>query len=360
MKSKMQNSQFARWFLIAAAFIFCSAFVQHYVEKRRVDAKLTWAEPQEKEALEVGFLALGGFRGLLVDVLWIKAQTAMASQRFYELKLLCDLIQKLQPTFTQVHSFQAHQMMYNMADKSEGAQDKWYWIQSGLAALERGLERTKQNYQLWFELGFRYFDRLGDIKIRECKEYRVRELPNIDLLTEDQRVSVFSKPKDWESGKARPDEYMRFAAYYFWKSIQTRTEVNPLRTERMYGQCLDRLGHWRAIKPVGEWTKWDDGGAEDWYVDLLHRYSEPEQDPGKTVPELLRWLMYEQMTYYTGLAQSARNAGKKDEVAENERLANDAYKRYCEYLPGDKLTMQESLKRYADHQAWLARITTAP
>lgn len=350
-----QSGKWKRWLLIAAVFFFCSAFVQNHVERRRLEAKLTWADPEDKEALEVGFLALGGFRGLLVDVLWIKAQTAMANQRYYELKLLCDLIQKLQPTFTQVHSFQAHQMMYNLADKSDTCEDKWYWIQSGFAALERGIERNKQNYQLWFELGFRYFDRLSDLKMKDCKELRVKELPNIDLLDEDQRCSIFSKPKSWEPGKARVDEYLRLAAYYFWKSVQTNTEPHAIRTERMYGQCLDRLGHWRALKPVSEWKTWDEGGAEEWYVDLLHRYSKPELDPGRTVPELLRWLMYEQIVFNLAQAKGAKAAGQLGQAADFDRLADDAYRRYVRYLPDDKLTMEQALKKYNDHQEWLKK-----
>jgi hypothetical protein len=37
------------------------------------------------------------------------------------------------------------------------------------------------------------------------------------------------------------------------------------------------------------------------------------------------------------------------------RQAKEVYLRYCEYLPGDKLTMQEAFKKYYDHQDWVKK-----
>jgi hypothetical protein len=321
--------------------------MQQRVEQRRVEAHLTWADPQDKEALEIGFMALGGFRGLLADILWFKAQTQQESAQYYNLKLMCELIQKLQPTFTQIHSFQAHNMGYNLANRAESCEDKWFWIVSGIATLERGVERTRQNFSMWFELGWMYFDRLGDEKMGECAALRNRELPNFDELSEEQYDGVFSKPRTWTPGHARPNEQYRFAAYYFWKSIQTRTEMdwtgaqNSIRTERNYGLCLQRLGMWHTTKPVEEWKKWNDGGAEAWYADLRRR------NPNDTSTEqLLRWCLYEEIVFYADKTRSAAIAGNVPDAATNKKSTEDAYQRFKNYYPEEKMTIADVIKEF--------------
>ena len=314
---------------------------QNFVERRRLEANLTWADPQDKEALEIGFMALGGFRGLLADVLWFKAQTQQDSAQYYNLKLMCELIQKLQPTFTQVHAFQGHNMAYNLAEKAETGEDKWFWIVSGISTLEKGLERTRQNYRIWFELGWIYFDRLGD-KLAECRSIRDRELPRIDDLSDEQIDGVFSRPRTWTPGHARPNENYRFAAYYFWQSWKTNTELdwtgsqNSILTERIYGECLEHLGMWFTAKPVNEWKKWSDGGAEPWYVDVRRR-----NPRDATAQQLLRWLMYEEIVKYN--------------TDGNKQGAEDAYGRFKLYFPGDTMTIADIIKTWNEQEEKVKR-----
>src|SRR5262249_50667664 len=135
-----------RLLLIGIAALALSLFAQRFVERRRVESNLVWTDPENKQTLEAGMMALGGFRGILADVLWVRAISQQESGRYYELKLICDTIQQLQPTFTNIHAYQARNMAYNLAARTETCEDKWYWIRSGLETLERGLERNKRNY----------------------------------------------------------------------------------------------------------------------------------------------------------------------------------------------------------------------
>ena len=49
-------------------------------------------------------MALGGFRGLLADILWIRAISLQEQGKYFELVQLADWIQKLQPKFAGVSS----------------------------------------------------------------------------------------------------------------------------------------------------------------------------------------------------------------------------------------------------------------
>jgi len=335
-----------RWMVVAAVALVLAVGVQRQVEQGRVKHNLTWTGGEGKEALEVGLMALGGFRGILADVLWIRAIRHQDSHRYYELKLLCDLIQKLQPTFTQVHAFQAYNMSYNLAYRADTGEDKWFWIRSGLASLERGLKRNERNYALWFELGYQYFDRLGDQKMGEHAHIRDAEMPRIDDLTEEQLKVVWLEPENWTKGRARPQENLRFASYYFWKAMETGTDPVPIRTERQFGQCIERLGHWASKKPAGERKRWDDWGAEDWWVELIRRNNERGWIHEDTVPTNLRFCMYQQMDFFERKARQAQERGDATEAASYQKRADDAFARFQKYFPDDKRSQNELLTLY--------------
>jgi len=345
LRRAWRQPSYTLWMCLALLFMAGSGTVQRFVEKRRVEENLTWTDPQNKDALEIGFLAMGGFRGLLADILWVRATRLQDSARYYELKLLCDLIQKLQPTFTTVHAFQAFNMSYNLARRSTTCEDKFYWIRSGISTLERGLERNKRNYSLWFELGFQYMDRLGDVKMEHCKDVRQAELANIDDLNEAQREKVFSD-KTWTAGRARKDEHLRWAAYYYYKATQCAGDPLPLRTERLYGHCIDALGQWYpSRKPEGQRETWEDWGSEDWWVELRRRNKIREMDDDTTVPENLRWCMYQQMDFYEKKAATLAAAGDP-EGETYMRRAQDAERRFRKYFPEEKKSTEELMAAF--------------
>ena len=61
--------------------------------------KLTLAPPTQNMPPAVAFttVALGGFRGILADVLWMRAGSLQDEGRYFELVQLSDWIAKLQP-----------------------------------------------------------------------------------------------------------------------------------------------------------------------------------------------------------------------------------------------------------------------
>src|SRR6476659_5457392 len=55
-------------------------------------------------------VALGGFRGVIANALWIRANELQQDGKFFEMVQLADWITKMQPTFTQVWTVQAWNM----------------------------------------------------------------------------------------------------------------------------------------------------------------------------------------------------------------------------------------------------------
>ncbi|HYF50562.1 MAG TPA: hypothetical protein VEJ63_14215 [Planctomycetota bacterium] len=342
----------ASWLSVAFAVMLTSACVQRHVEARRVEENLTWMDPRKKDALETSLMALGGFRGLLADVLWMRATRLQESSRYYELKLLCDFIQKLQPTFTTVHAFQAHNMAYNLARRSMSCEDKWYWIASGIATLEKGLERNQRHYGMWFELGWMYLDRLGDIKMGECAYVRQQELPRIDDLSDEERKRAFVDPKA-PKGRARKDENLRWAAWCFYNATLATGDPVPLRSERVFGNCLDRLGHWNSAKPPGERTRWEDWGSEDWWLEVRRRNRARGAGDELAVEQNLRWCMFQQISYFEAQAQRMKDPEQAKSWADR---ASDAAKRFYLYFPEEKRTMPVLIKEFREREEQLRKL----
>ena len=336
------------WMIVALLALIGSGIVQRHVESRRQQEALTWTE-KDKDALEVGFMALGGFRGVLADILWIRAIGHQDKKNYYELKLICDMILKLQPTFTGVHAFQAYNMSYNLAYRAETCEDKWYWIRAGISMLEKGLERNSKNYNLWFELGYQYFDRLGNIKMGDCASYRDRQLPLLKDLSEDDRMHVFLGEQKWKPG-APPNEHLRYAAYYFWKAMKTGNDPVPIRTERQFGQCIEHLGHWYSANKKPEDRDWFEWSAEDWWVELIRRNKERGDADNETVPTNLRFSVYIQMDYYEVHAAGLRAKGDVAGAEKDELSARNAYTRYQKYFPENKKSLAELLAYYRDYR----------
>ncbi len=95
-----------------------------------------------------GTLMLGGFRGLACDLLWIRADSARQSKRFYESLALYRTISRIQPRFEEVWTYLAWDMAYNIGSDVEDKGEKWSWMLAGLDADAEGCRRNPQSEKL--------------------------------------------------------------------------------------------------------------------------------------------------------------------------------------------------------------------
>jgi hypothetical protein len=138
--------------------------LQERINRLRVEEKLVEAEIFEATTPgDVwGTLLLGGFRGIAVNILWVRAMRLQWIEKDYlELVALYEIIQTLQPRFDIVWSFSSWNMAYNIAIQVDTVEEKWKWVQAGISDLEEGIKRNPGSFILPFELGWFYFDRIG-------------------------------------------------------------------------------------------------------------------------------------------------------------------------------------------------------
>jgi len=107
-------------------------------------------------------VALGGFRGLIANALWIRANDLQQDGKYFEMVQLADWITKLEPSLTQVWTVQAWNMAYNISVKFPNKYDRWRWVQRGIELLrDEGLRYNPREALMYRELAWFFQHKMG-------------------------------------------------------------------------------------------------------------------------------------------------------------------------------------------------------
>jgi hypothetical protein len=150
--------------LLAAALVFGSGQMQKSLNRDRDALGLTHMAVLDNAPPVLAFttVALGGFRGLISNLLWIRANDLQQDDKFFEAAQLADWITKLEPTFTQVWLFQAWNMAYNISVKFKDFPDRWRWVERGIELLrDDGLRYNPNSILIYRELGWFFQHKMG-------------------------------------------------------------------------------------------------------------------------------------------------------------------------------------------------------
>src|SRR5687767_972493 len=150
--------------LVAVMFLLSVGLSQRYLNRQRDALGLTRVAPLENAPPVLAFttVALGGFRGLIANALWIRANDLQESDKFFEMVQLSDWITKLEPHFVQVWMIQAWNMAYNISVKFNSPEDRWRWVQRGIELLrDEALRYNPDETLLYRELGWFFQHKMG-------------------------------------------------------------------------------------------------------------------------------------------------------------------------------------------------------
>src|SRR5438046_9690706 len=150
--------------LCAVALLFGVARVQSSLNRERDRLDLTRVQPLENAPPVLAFttVALGGFRGLISNALWIRATDLQDDDKFFEMAQLADWITKLEPNFVQVWLVQAWNMAYNISVKFKDFPDRWRWVKRGMELLrDEGLRYNPNEPLIYRELGWIFQHKMG-------------------------------------------------------------------------------------------------------------------------------------------------------------------------------------------------------
>jgi hypothetical protein len=191
---------------LAAALLFGVSRIQESLNRDREALELTRVQPLENAPPVLAFttVALGGFRGLISNLLWARASELQEEDKFFEMAQLADWITKLEPHYTQVWIFEEWNMAWNISVKFKDFGDRWRWVRRGMALLrDEGLRYNPDTIPLYRELAWIFQDKIGkdtDDASYYYKQHWAEEMarvfgdkkPDLDELinpgTEDQKT----------------------------------------------------------------------------------------------------------------------------------------------------------------------------
>lgn len=150
--------------VIALACIAGAGLMQRMLNRQRAELGLTNREPLENAppVLALTTQVLGGFRGMIANALWIRAQDLQENARYFEMMQLADWITKLEPHFTHVWLVQAWNMAYNISVKFPDHADRWRWVRAGIELLrDSGLRYNPNETLIYRELAWFFQHKMG-------------------------------------------------------------------------------------------------------------------------------------------------------------------------------------------------------
>ena len=154
---------------LAAGLLAGSGQLQKSLNHDRDTLGLTHAAVLENAPPMLAFttVALGGFRGLISNFLWMRANDLQQDDKFFEAAQLADWITKLEPTFAQVWVFQGWNMAYNISVKFKengpgDYSDRWRWVERGIELLrDDGLRYNPNDILIHRELAWFFQHKMG-------------------------------------------------------------------------------------------------------------------------------------------------------------------------------------------------------
>jgi hypothetical protein len=307
-----------------------------FINSQRVEMKLISNEPLQNAPPSLAFatVAMGAFRGLVVDVLWMRADKLKEQGQYFDARQLAEWITVLQPRFAQVWAFQAWNMAYNIsvAIPAEQPDQRWQWVKNGYELLrDKGIPLNPRSIGLYRELGRIFQHKIGSNSDDAHKYYKLQiALAMEPLLGKADNAwfeSIAKAPADWSQIAADTDVSPFIAAL---KAADKNFEddsrfvgnylslrQNPSRFDPAAFKIIDRFRGTKTLEKFDVFAKaWQLRNV--WKLDPvlmleLNRTYGPTDfnDPNKHFP--LDWRHPDVHAIYWAV-QGLRVAGKKDVV----------------------------------------------
>lgn len=141
-----------------------SSWMQERLNRDREVLGLTRATPLENAPPVLAFttVALGGFRGLIANALWIRMDELQQEGKYFEMVQLADWISKLQPTVPQAWVHLAWNMSYNVSVQIPDLPARWPWVRRGIELLrDEGLRYNPHDILIYRELAWHFQHKMG-------------------------------------------------------------------------------------------------------------------------------------------------------------------------------------------------------
>lgn len=221
-----------------------------FINSQRHQMKLISNEPLENAPPSLAFatVAMGAFRGLVVDILWLRADRLKDEGQFFDAKQLAEWITILQPRFGSVWEFHAWNMAYNISVTIPESQpeERWRWVKNGYELLrDKGIELNPGNIRLYRELSRIFQHKLGGVTDAVHKYYKLQLARSMEPLLSSPDNQLDSLDNQYFKSLAE--------AATEWEQIIKDANVVPLITalkasDKSFEDTDEFVGNYLALR----------------------------------------------------------------------------------------------------------------
>jgi hypothetical protein len=199
---------------LAAALLITAGLQLDYINSERYQMKLIINEPLENAPPSLAFatVAMGAFRGLVVDILWLRADRLKEQGQFFDAKQIAEWITTLQPRFASVWEFHSWNMAYNIsvAIPANQPQERWRWVKNGYELLrDEGIPLNPKSMSLYQELARIFQHKIGSVSDEAHKYYKLQLATSMEPLlgsTDNEFFQMLAEaPEKWSQIIEDPD-----------------------------------------------------------------------------------------------------------------------------------------------------------
>lgn len=247
--------------IVLAVCVALSAGLSSAISAEAGRAQLVYTDvAAEGDPPSVGLgIAMGAFRGLFVNYLWLRANHLKEQGKFYEAVQLSDAITRLQPRFPRVWAFHAWNMAYNISVATKTASERWQWVNAGVNLLRsEAIPKNPKDPLLYKELAWLFVHKIQSYSDDANRYYKRKlaeewtyvlgtppRLPENRPLATDEMIAWFQPnvdaPRDLDTVIAREIADQRAAQFLQPDAAdppsKVRELVNRIQTEA--GLSLD-------------------------------------------------------------------------------------------------------------------------
>ena len=204
-------------------------------------------------------LALGAFRGLLIDYLWLRAMTLRDQGRHHEARQLAEQICALQPRMWEVWAYMGHDLAYNVATVVDHPDERWRWVQNGIEHLrDKGIAKNPAAPELYFMLARVFHDKIASGRDDYHKLFKQRHAQSMLELLGDPQVDLaaLAAAPAWESLQDEPEaqETIELLARFHDDPRRLALQLELART--CYPEALARIPAAEPLRPRRELASW--------------------------------------------------------------------------------------------------------
>ncbi len=198
---------------LAIGLFYASGAQLDSINAHREQMDLVMNAPLENAPPSLAFatVAMGAFRGLVVDILWMRADKLKEEGQFFDAEQLAEWITTLQPRFAAVWEFHAWNMAYNISVAIPATQpdQRWRWVKNGYELLrDKGIPLNPKSIALYRELARIFQHKLGGVSDDVHKYYKLQLAEAIGplLISEDNGLgrddnayfdALIQAPTEW-------------------------------------------------------------------------------------------------------------------------------------------------------------------